>query len=84
MTKILFIVGRGRSGTTLLARMLTHHPLIAVAPEGFFAMNLERKYRAGPWNERRIAALSTRAPAASSARRCCPNLATYTRPRATG
>ena len=54
MTKILFIVGRGRSGTTLLARMLTHHPLIAVAPEGFFAMNLERKYRGGPWSERRI------------------------------
>jgi hypothetical protein len=56
MTKILFIVGRGRSGTTLLARMLTHHPQIAVAPEGFFAMNLYRKYRFGPWNERRIAA----------------------------
>lgn len=56
MTRILFIVGRGRSGTTLLARMLTHHPQIAVAPEGFFAMNLYRKYRFGPWNERRIAA----------------------------
>jgi hypothetical protein len=56
MTKILFIVGRGRSGTTLLARMLTHHPRIAVAPEGFFAMSLERKYRWGPWNARRIAA----------------------------
>jgi hypothetical protein len=56
MTKILFIVGRGRSGTTLLARMLTHHPRIAVAPEGFFAMNLYAKYRFGPWNERRIAA----------------------------
>jgi hypothetical protein len=56
MTKIFFIVGRGRSGTTLLARMLTHHAQVAVAPEGFFAMNLYRKYRFGPWNERRIAA----------------------------
>jgi hypothetical protein len=54
MAEIFFIVGRGRSGTTLLARMLDQHPELAVAPEGFFAVNLERKYGSGPWTDRRI------------------------------
>jgi hypothetical protein len=51
---LFFIVGRGRSGTTLLSRMLSRHPHIAVAPEGMFAMNLQGEYRTGPWNDRRI------------------------------
>lgn len=54
MAQIFFIVGRGRSGTTLLARMLTRHPELAVAPEGFFAMSLYHKYRSGPWDARRV------------------------------
>jgi Sulfotransferase family len=56
MAQIFFIVGRGRSGTTLLARMLTRHPQLAVAPEGFFAMSLYQKYRSGPWDTKRIEA----------------------------
>ncbi len=56
MTEIFFVVGRGRSGTTLLSRMLGQHPQLAMAPEGFFLLNLQRKYRAGPWSERRVKA----------------------------
>ncbi len=56
MPQIFFIVGRGRSGTTLLARMLTRHPELPVAPEGFFAMSLYHKYRSGPFDARRIEA----------------------------
>lgn len=42
--RIFFIVGRGRSGTTLLSRMLARHPRLEVAPEGFFVMNLWRRH----------------------------------------
>jgi hypothetical protein len=56
MTELFFIVGRGRSGTTLLARMLDRHPELCVAPEGFFVMNLQHEYGSGPWDERRIEA----------------------------
>lgn len=56
MTGMFFIVGRGRSGTTLLARILSRHPAIVVAPEGMFAMNLQRRYATGPWNRKRILA----------------------------
>lgn len=56
MGEIFFIVGRGRSGTTLLSRMLLKHPEIVVAPEGFFAMSLERRYGDGAWNTDRVAA----------------------------
>jgi hypothetical protein len=51
MPRMLFIVGRGRSGTTLLARLLTQHSAIAVAPEGTFALGLRRVHatrRVGP------------------------------------
>lgn len=41
---LLFIVGRGRSGTTLLSRMLRRHTAIEVAPEGFFVMNLRARH----------------------------------------
>jgi hypothetical protein len=44
---MLFIVGRGRSGTTLLARLLTQHSSITVAPEGTFVLGLRRTYGAG-------------------------------------
>ncbi len=44
---MLFIVGRGRSGTTLLARLLTQHSAIAVAPEGTFVLGLRGTYGAG-------------------------------------
>ena len=41
---MVFIVGRGRSGTTLLARLLTQHSAITVAPEGTFVLGLRRRY----------------------------------------
>lgn len=44
---MVFIVGRGRSGTTLLARLLTQHSAIAVAPEGTFVLGLRRAYGTG-------------------------------------
>lgn len=52
---LVFIVGRGRSGTTLLSRMLRRHPAIEVAPEGFFVMNLRGRYGRGVLDARRIA-----------------------------
>jgi hypothetical protein len=54
VSELFFIVGRGRSGTTLLSRILMRHPRLDVAPEGFFAMNLRRRYGAGPWDEARV------------------------------
>lgn len=51
---IFFIVGRGRSGTTLLSLMLSAHPQAAVAPEGFFLMNLQAKYGDGLRSRDRI------------------------------
>jgi len=43
--KILFILGRGRSGTTLLSSLLNSNDQICVAPECVFAMNLANKYQ---------------------------------------
>lgn len=51
--RMLFIVGRGRSGTTLLSRMLDGHPRIAVAPEALFVMNLRPRYGQGRWSAAR-------------------------------
>jgi hypothetical protein len=45
MTQFLYIVGRGRSGTTLLSKILNAHSEISVAPEGVFMMNLYYKYK---------------------------------------
>jgi hypothetical protein len=45
MTQFFYIVGRGRSGTTLLSKILNAHPEISVAPEGVFMMNLFHKYK---------------------------------------
>lgn len=43
--RMFFIVGRGRSGTTLLRAILDAHPAISVAPEGLFILYLYRGYR---------------------------------------
>jgi LPS sulfotransferase NodH len=45
---MFFIVGRGRSGSTLLSRMLDGHPEVVVAPEGLFVMHLDRAYGRRP------------------------------------
>lgn len=52
--KMFFIVGRGRSGTTLLARILSSHPSLCVAPEGLFVMSLWPRYRNARWDEKKI------------------------------
>jgi hypothetical protein len=41
-----FIVGRGRSGTTLLRAMLDTHPIMAVPPESHFVVPLIKRRRA--------------------------------------
>jgi len=41
----LFILGRGRSGTTLIGRILGSHPAVLMPPEGFFIKNLCDRYR---------------------------------------
>jgi len=51
---MFFIVGRGRSGSTLLVRMLDAHPSIAVAEESLFIMSLAARYSRGPWDEHRV------------------------------
>ena len=52
--RMFFIVGRGRSGSTLLARMLDAHPAIAVAEESLFIMSLAGRYGRGRWDARRV------------------------------
>jgi hypothetical protein len=52
--RMFFLVGRGRSGTTLLKSILDAHPSISVAPEGLFVMNLYRSYRRGAWTPMRM------------------------------
>lgn len=42
--QLFFITGRGRSGTWLLQSILDRHPLISVAPEALFLINLKNKY----------------------------------------
>ncbi len=56
MANLLFILGRGRSGTTLLSKILNAHSDIAVAPEGFFAYSLKAKYQNASWDARTIQA----------------------------
>lgn len=55
---MLFLVGRGRSGTTLLRAMLDAHPAVSVAPEALFVMNAYRRYHRGPWDRRRVEAFA--------------------------
>jgi len=42
--KFFFIVGRGRSGSTLLTRILNMHSQICVAPEGLIILYLSSKF----------------------------------------
>ena len=42
---MLFILGRGRSGTTLLSSILNGNDEICIAPECLFVMNLAGKYK---------------------------------------
>ncbi len=43
----VFVLGCGRSGTTMMRLMLTAHPNIAIPPEGTFMMDLFRRYHRG-------------------------------------
>lgn len=45
--RMFFLIGRGRSGTTLLQGILDAHPSVSVAPEALFIMNLALAYRGG-------------------------------------
>ena len=48
---ILFIVGKGRSGTTLLSTILDSHPNVASATESRFLLIVWKKYkRVNEWN----------------------------------
>lgn len=52
---IFFIVGRGRSGTTVLQSLLDTHPDLLVAPEALFIMNLYKKYaKVEEWDEEKL------------------------------
>ncbi len=54
---IFFIVGRIRSGTTLLARMLNNHPAIFLPQESPFIMNLYQKHaKVKEWGREEILA----------------------------
>ena len=52
--ELFFILGRGRSGTSLLREILNAHPQLVVAPEAMFIAYTWRKYRRGPWSDQRI------------------------------
>jgi hypothetical protein len=47
--ELFFILGRGRSGTTLITSLLNGHSEIAVAPEALFLLSLRRRYRRSRW-----------------------------------
>ncbi len=44
---MLFILGRGRSGTSLVSRVLNQHEAIAVPPEGCFILNCYSRFKEG-------------------------------------
>ncbi|HET6369713.1 MAG TPA: sulfotransferase, partial [Nitrospiria bacterium] len=53
--QLVFIVGRGRSGTSLLSSILNTHPDIAVVPEGMFVISLHQKYGGkNRWDEKSL------------------------------
>ena len=56
-----FIVGVGRSGTTLLRLMLDSHPELAIPPETGFAPEVVRACRAGAARRRRAGRAAARA-----------------------
>jgi len=43
--QMIFIVGRSRSGTTLLSKIFNSHPQVAIPPEGIFLYNFYNKYK---------------------------------------
>ena len=54
---MLFILGRGRSGTTIMRCLLDAHPLVSVPPESMFVMMLHGRYRhARRWDLPRVEA----------------------------
>jgi hypothetical protein len=54
-SQLVFVVGRGRSGTSLLCSILSSHPDVAVVPEGLFIINLYKKYRGvNHWDEKSL------------------------------
>ena len=54
-SSVFFLLGRGRSGTSLLRAILDSNPDILVAPEAMFVMHLYGKYRdVRNWNRTRI------------------------------
>lgn len=52
--RLLFVLGRGRSGTSLLSRLLDAHPEIAVAPESLFILYLRRRYLQADFEDPRV------------------------------
>lgn len=52
--RMFFLVGRGRSGSSLLGRMLDNHPDLFVAPESLFVLNVRRRYRRARWRPRTV------------------------------
>ena len=51
----VFVLGRGRSGTTLFRSILNSHSEISIAPEAIFIMNLYSKYgHVKDWDEDRV------------------------------
>lgn len=52
---IVFIIGRGRSGTTLLQTIMDAHPSIITANESPFIINLKQKYsKVNQWSSEKI------------------------------
>lgn len=57
MIQNFYILGMGRSGTTLLQSILDAHTGIVVPPESYFVIHLDKKYkRKTSWNDALIAA----------------------------
>ena len=54
MKNLFFIVGRGRSGTSLLSKILNQHSDIHIPPESFFFLNILEKYYDRPLQKKDI------------------------------
>lgn len=51
---MFFLVGRGRSGTELLRKILNSHSSISIAPESLFLVALRRAFAHATWSEKRV------------------------------
>ena len=51
---MFFVVGRGRSGTSLLQQIFNSHPQISFPPEAQFVVYLYRKYLNTKWDRNKI------------------------------